>query len=178
MSFVPAAAKIFPMAALRAWRKSVLPESSPVIATNGCFDLLHPGHLQILEAARSLGSTLIVGVTCDFHVRRLKGPDRPILNQQDRALSLAALGCVSFVTIFDEPDACEFLAAASPHLYVKGGDYTLNSMNQRERQFLERANVEIRFLPYVSAYSTTTIIAKVKSNLFTSERRTLSDQSP
>ena len=170
MSFVPAASKILSISDLRKWRENIRPDAGPVVATNGCFDLLHPGHLQILEAARAIGSALIVGVTCDLHVRRLKGEDRPLFNEHDRAATMGALGCVSFVTVFHEPDATEFLAAAAPHIYVKGGDYTLNSINQRERQLLERAKAEIRFLPYAPAYSTTAIIKKMQSTSWTVER--------
>ncbi|HEY8393550.1 MAG TPA: adenylyltransferase/cytidyltransferase family protein, partial [Thermaerobacter sp.] len=99
-----------------------------VVLTNGCFDLLHAGHLKTLETARSLGDVLVVGINSDASVRRLKGPGRPLVPQQQRALLVAALECVDFVTIFDEDTAVRLVYTVRPAWYVKGGDYRLDQL--------------------------------------------------
>src|SRR6059058_3387522 len=94
-----------------------------MVATNGCFDLLHVGHVRYLQAARALGDMLIIGLNSDASVRAYKGPTRPLVAQDERAELLAALACVDYVTIFDEPTAEALMAALQPDIYVKGGDY-------------------------------------------------------
>ena len=101
--------------------------------TNGCFDLLHVGHVRYLQAARALGDALAIGLNADESVRALKGPGRPLNSAEDRAEVLAALACVDFVTIFDEPRATRLLAPVRPHVYVKGGDYRLETLDAEER---------------------------------------------
>src|ERR1051325_12108682 len=105
-----------------------------LVATNGCFDLLHVGHIRYLQAARALGDLLAVGLNGDTSVRELKGSGRPIMTENDRAEVLAALGCVDLVTIFPEMRATRFLAAARPAIYVKGGDYRSETLNDEERE--------------------------------------------
>ena len=105
--------------------------------TNGCFDLLHVGHVTYLEAARNLGDCLLVGVNGDAGVRELKGTGRPINVEQDRAAVLAALQSVDALSIFPEATATRFLRLAEPDIYVKGGDYTLETLNQEERRAVE-----------------------------------------
>jgi len=100
-----------------------------LVATNGCFDLLHVGHVRYLRAARALGDLLVVGLNNDRSVRELKGSGRPIMTEIDRAEILAALECVDLVTIFPEMRATRFLAAARPAIYVKGGDYSSETLN-------------------------------------------------
>src|SRR5205809_7795455 len=95
-----------------------------LVATNGCFDLLHVGHVRYLQAARALGNFLIVGVNGDESTRQLKGPGRPLNKERDRAEAIAALACVDLVSIFPQVRATEFLRAAQPAIYVKGGDYS------------------------------------------------------
>jgi rfaE bifunctional protein nucleotidyltransferase chain/domain len=133
-----------------------------LVFTNGVFDLLHVGHVRYLEQARALGDALVVAVNGDGSVRALKGPTRPINGEQDRAEVLAALECVSYVTIFPSVRATELLAAIRPQVYAKGGDYTVESLNADERAALEGAGSEIRILSLVAGKSTTAIIEKWK----------------
>src|ERR1051325_1042149 len=105
-----------------------------IVATNGCFDLLHVGHVRYLQAARAFGDTLVVGLNGDHSVRELKGAGRPIMAEKDRAEILAALACVDLVAIFPDARATKFLAAARPAVYVKGGDYTEGTLNEDERE--------------------------------------------
>jgi rfaE bifunctional protein nucleotidyltransferase chain/domain len=134
-----------------------------LVFTNGCFDLLHVGHVRYLQAARALGDALLVAVNGDASVRALKGPARPINTEQDRAEVLAALACVDFVMIFDSPRATETIRMVRPDIYAKGGDYTLDSLDPAERAVLEEVGTEIRILPLVPGKSTTATIARWKS---------------
>ena len=134
-----------------------------LVATNGCFDLLHVGHVRYLQAARSLGDALAVGVNGDDSVRDLKGPGRPINNENDRAEVLAALECVDFVVIFPEIRATRFLEAVAPQIYVKGGDYSSDTLDAEEQSVLKNAGAEIRLIPFEAGYSTSAIIKQLKS---------------
>jgi rfaE bifunctional protein nucleotidyltransferase chain/domain len=134
-----------------------------LVFTNGVFDLLHVGHVRYLEQARSLGHALVVAVNGDASVRALKGPTRPINAEQDRAEVLAALECVSYVTIFPETRVTGLVETIRPQVYAKGGDYTVESLDPGERAALEGAGSEIRILSLVAGKSTTAIIAKWKS---------------
>jgi rfaE bifunctional protein nucleotidyltransferase chain/domain/rfaE bifunctional protein kinase chain/domain len=131
-------------------------ESGTVVATGGCFDLLHAGHVSMLESARALGDCLVVCLNSDASVRRLKGPDRPLVGQADRAAVLAALGCVDAVTIFDEDDPRAVLRALRPHVWVKGGDYAVADLP--ETAVLEDWRGRAVVVPYVSGRSTTRLI--------------------
>src|SRR5262245_20314585 len=115
-----------------------------IVATNGCFDLLHAGHVRYLRAARALGDLLIVGLNGDGSVHELKGTGRPITAEHDRADILAALECVDLVTIFPQIRATKFLAAVRPAVYVKGGDYTSETLDEEERVILEETGAAIR----------------------------------
>src|SRR5213596_1001643 len=117
-----------------------------MVATNGCFDLLHVGHVRYLQAARALGDLLAVGLNGDRSVRELKGAGRPINNERDRAEVLAALECVDLVTIFPQSRATYFISASKPAIYVKGGDYTTEMLNAEERAALKKIGAEIRIL--------------------------------
>ena len=132
-----------------------------VVYTNGCFDITHPGHVTYLEQARSLGDALIVALNSDISVRALKGPKRPILPEADRALLLAALECVDCVTLFDEVRCTGVIELARPKVYVKGGDYTIATLDPSERGALEACGAEIVFVPTVAGVSTTDIIARI-----------------
>ena len=132
-----------------------------LVVTNGCFDLLHVGHVTYLETARHQGDALLVGLNGDESVRHLKGADRPIAPEDDRAAVLSALESVDGVCIFAEPAATRFLAAAQPDVYVKGGDYTLETLNQEERQAVERAGGRIVIIPFVPGKSTTAMLKKI-----------------
>ena len=153
--------KIISLEALAAWRNSLQTGQKRLVVTNGCFDLLHAGHVAYLEAARNLGDALLVGVNGDAAVRALKGPGRPINNENDRAALLAALEAVDAVCIFPDMHAAGFLTLARPDIYVKGGDYTLQTLNQEERSTVERAGGRIAFIPFVTGKSTSSLIEKL-----------------
>ncbi len=132
-----------------------------LVVTNGCFDLLHVGHVRYLQAARALGDALAVGLNDDPSVRELKGASRPVNKAQDRAEVLAALACVNFVTIFAGPRATRFISAAEPAIYVKGGDYTPETLNAEERAMLKKIGAEIRIIPFEKGYSTSKLIEQL-----------------
>jgi rfaE bifunctional protein nucleotidyltransferase chain/domain len=132
-----------------------------IVATNGCFDLLHVGHVRYLQAARALGDVLVVGLNGDGSVRDLKGAGRPITTQSDRAEILAALACVDMVTIFPEIRATKFLAAVRPAVYVKGGDYSSETLDEEERTILKEIDAAIRLIPFETGYSTSGLIEQI-----------------
>jgi rfaE bifunctional protein nucleotidyltransferase chain/domain len=141
---------------LRAARKKL-------VATNGCFDLLHVGHVRYLQAARGLGDVLAVGLNGDRSVRELKGTGRPINNEGDRAEALAALECVDFIAIFPEMRATKFILAARPAIYAKGGDYTSETLNAEERTALQEVGAEIRIIPLEKGYSTSLLLEQLRN---------------
>jgi rfaE bifunctional protein nucleotidyltransferase chain/domain len=146
-------------------RRRLRDEGKRLILTNGCFDLLHVGHVRYLQAARRLGDALVVGVNADDSVRRLKGPGRPVTGEADRAEILAALETVDFVSIFDEDTAAELVAAVRPDVYVKGGDYSADPQATSfpvEGHTVLAYGGEVRVLPLVPGRSTTTILARVE----------------
>ncbi len=132
-----------------------------IVATNGCFDLLHVGHVRYLQAARALGDVLIVGLNGDGSVHELKGAGRPITTESDRAEILAALACVDLVTIFPEIRATKFLAAVRPAVYVKGGDYTSERLDEEELAILKEIDAAIRLIPFETGYSTSGLIEQI-----------------
>ena len=132
-----------------------------IVATNGCFDLLHVGHVRYLQAARALGDLLVVGLNGDRSVLELKGAGRPITTQHDRAEILAALECVDLVTVFPELRATKFLAAVRPAVYVKGGDYTPRTLDEEEVVILKEIEASIRIIPFEAGYSTSGLIEQI-----------------
>jgi len=153
--------KIIAWDRLPEWRAALRASGKRLVVTNGCFDLLHLGHVTYLETARQQGDALLVGVNGDAGVRQLKGPDRPVTPEDDRAAVLAALESVDGVCIFADSTATRFLAAAQPDIYVKGGDYTLDTLNQDERRTVERAGGKIVIIPFVPGKSTTALLKKI-----------------
>lgn len=143
-------------------REALAAQGRRLVFTNGCFDLLHAGHVRYLQAARALGDALVVAVNGDASVRALKGPSRPIHPEEDRAEVLAALGCVDFVVLFDTERVTELVRAIRPHLYAKGGDYTAESLDPEERAALDAVGAEIRILPLVPGRSTTATLERMK----------------
>jgi rfaE bifunctional protein nucleotidyltransferase chain/domain len=135
-----------------------------IVATNGCFDLLHLGHIRYLEAARKLGDILVVGLNGDQSVRELKGPGRPINNEKDRAAILAALESVDLVAIFPELRATRFIERAAPDVYVKGGDYSSETLNAEERAALQKIGSKIEIVPFEKGYSTSALLEKLRGN--------------
>ena len=132
-----------------------------LVATNGCFDLLHVGHVRYLQAARALGDLLAIGLNGDRSVRELKGKGRPVTGERDRAEVLAALQCVDLVTIFPEMRATQFIGASHPAIYVKGGDYSPETLNEEERALLNEIGAEIRFIPFEAGYSTSRLLERI-----------------
>src|SRR6266852_7309596 len=133
-----------------------------LVATNGCFDLLHLGHVRYLQTAHALGDALVVGVNGDESARKLKGPNRPLNNERERAEVLAALECVDFVVIFPELRAARFIEMAAPAIYVKGGDYTAETLNAEERTALQKIGAEIRIIPFEKGYSTSRLLDRLR----------------
>jgi rfaE bifunctional protein nucleotidyltransferase chain/domain len=154
-------AKIVGLEELSERSKQLQAAGKKLVATNGCFDLLHVGHVRYLQAARALGDLLAVGLNRDRSVRELKGKGRPITAERDRAEILAALQCVDLVTIFPELRATQFIAASHPAIYVKGGDYTSETLNEEERTVLKEIGAEIRIIPFEAGYSTSRLLEQI-----------------
>ncbi|HEX8455681.1 MAG TPA: D-glycero-beta-D-manno-heptose 1-phosphate adenylyltransferase [Pyrinomonadaceae bacterium] len=144
----------------RAVRGRLRAEGQRLVFTNGCFDILHVGHVRYLQAARALGDALLVAINSDAAVRALKGDARPILNQEERAEMLAALASVSYVTVFDALSPRTLIADLLPDVLVKGGDYGLDEIHGREE--VEAAGGRVLALPFVEGASTTDIIERIK----------------
>jgi len=131
-----------------------------IVFTNGCFDVLHAGHVRYLAAAKQLGTILIVGINSDVSVRRLKGPDRPVNREEDRAEVIAALGAVDFVVLFEELTAEPLVEQIRPHVYVKGGDYNVKDLPEAE--IVARYGGETVLIPEVPGRSSTNIIRRIQ----------------
>ena len=139
----------------QAWKRN----GKTVVFTNGCFDLLHPGHIRLLEQARALGDLLVVGINSDASVRRLKGEKRPLVPEAERAEVLAALEAVDCVTVFDEPTPRDLIQALLPDVLVKGGDWGPDEIVGREE--VEAAGGRVASIPFVEGYSTTALIERM-----------------
>jgi rfaE bifunctional protein nucleotidyltransferase chain/domain len=154
-------AKIVGLEGLSERSKQLRAAGKKLVATNGCFDLLHVGHVRYLQGARALGDLLVVGLNGDHSVGELKGKGRPVLGERDRAEIVAALQCVDLVTIFSEVRATQFIAASRPAIYVKGGDYSSETLNEEERALLNEIGAEIRFIPFEAGYSTSRLLEQI-----------------
>ena len=137
------------------------PREGTVVFTNGCFDLLHPGHVEYLHEARLLGDALVVGINTDASVRRLKGAGRPLVDERARAFVLAGLGSVDAVTLFDEDTPRELIAALLPDVLVKGGDYRVEAVVGREE--VESAGGRVQIIPFLDGYSTTSLVERIRT---------------
>ena len=153
--------KIISWDKLSEWRAALRASGKKLVVTNGCFDLLHLGHVTYLETARNHGDVLLVGVNSDAAVRQLKGPGRPVNPEQDRAGVLAALESVDGVCVFAEKTALRFLSLVQPDIYVKGGDYTLETINQDERRLVEQAGGKIALIPIVPGKSSSDLLQRI-----------------
>ena len=153
--------KIIAWDKLPGWRAALRASGRKLVVTNGCFDILHLGHVTYLETARNFGDALLVGVNGDDATRQLKGSGRPVNVEADRAAVLAALASVDGVCLFAEKAATKFLSAARPDIYVKGGDYTLETLDQDERRAVEQAGGKIVIIPLVPGKSTTALLEKI-----------------
>jgi D-beta-D-heptose 7-phosphate kinase/D-beta-D-heptose 1-phosphate adenosyltransferase len=153
--------KVVPREAAARWVQEQQAQGHQVVFTNGCFDLLHPGHVAYLEQARSLGEALIVGVNTDASARRLdKGQGRPLTPETDRARVLAALACVDRVVLFNDDTPLELITFLKPDILVKGGDYQLSEIVGRA-EVLARGG-KVLTLPFVPGYSTTVLLQRLR----------------
>ena len=134
-------------------------QGKKIVFTNGCYDLLHGGHVRFLTAARKMGDVLVLALNSDASVRRIKGPKRPVTNQAERAEVMSALECVDIVTLFDENDPYNIIKDIVPDVLVKGGDWSLDKIIGAD--IVKAAGGKVRNVPYVKGKSTTNIIAKV-----------------
>jgi rfaE bifunctional protein nucleotidyltransferase chain/domain len=152
--------KILPHDELLAERKRLREAGKKLVFTNGCFDILHIGHVRYLERARMLGDALIVAINSDRTVRELKGVGRPLMNESERAEILAALRAVTYVTIFDDGSPRALITELLPDVLVKGGDYTLDEIHGREE--VEAAGGRVVSLPFLEGLSSSEIIERMK----------------
>jgi rfaE bifunctional protein nucleotidyltransferase chain/domain len=155
------------LVSLRAgWREKGL----RLVLTNGTFDLLHVGHVRYLQDARELGDVLVVGINSDVSARGYKGPGRPVVPQEERAELVAALRCVDYAVIFDEPTATELVTALQPEIYAKGGDYGSGGKHLPEAEAVQAHGGEVRIIPFVPGHSASELIRR-------SQKSEISDQS-
>ena len=153
--------KLVTRGAAARWVRQQQAQGHRVVFTNGCFDLLHPGHVAYLEQARSLGEALLVGVNTDASARRLnKGQGRPLTPESDRARVLAALACIDRVVLFDEDTPLELITLLQPDVLVKGGDYQLSEIVGRE--VVQARGGQVLTLPFVPGYSTTALLQRLR----------------
>jgi D-beta-D-heptose 7-phosphate kinase/D-beta-D-heptose 1-phosphate adenosyltransferase len=136
------------------------PRDRAIVFTNGCFDLLHRGHVEYLHAARELGAALVLGLNTDASVRRLKGPSRPLVPEDDRAIVIASLAAVDAVTLFDEETPHDLIAELLPDFLVKGGDYRPEEVVGREE--VEAAGGRVVILPFLAGRSTTGLVQLIE----------------
>lgn len=160
--------------AVAAWRDELDREGKKLVFTNGCFDLLHVGHVRYLQEARALGDALVVALNGDASVRELKGEGRPVNPAEDRAEILCALECVDRVVVFEEKRATRLIETIRPHAYAKGGDYSPESLNPEERAALDQAGSEIQILSLVPGKSTSATLKRVGSGEGTPDEGDLS----
>jgi D-beta-D-heptose 7-phosphate kinase/D-beta-D-heptose 1-phosphate adenosyltransferase len=152
--------KIMTLDQLQGECKRLKKDARRIVFTNGCFDILHPGHTRYLYSARALGDYLIVAVNSDRSVRSIKGEGRPVTPEQERVELLAALGCVDGVVIFDEEDPLEVITLLVPHILVKGGDWAEDEIIGAD--VVKNAGGEVIRIPFEKGYSTTDIVEKIK----------------
>ncbi|TGL59441.1 D-glycero-beta-D-manno-heptose 1-phosphate adenylyltransferase [Leptospira sarikeiensis] len=131
-----------------------------IVFTNGVFDLIHKGHLTYLSQARDLGDCLWIGINSDSSVKRLKGPERPVNPEEDRALLLSCLSFVDYISVFTEDTPLELISRVAPHIHVKGGDYDLEALP--ETPLVRKLGGEVRILPFVPGFSSTDLIRRIR----------------
>lgn len=154
--------QIMDLSTAKAWRAELKKKNLKLVITNGCFDILHRGHAEYLTQARAMGDAMLILINTDRSVRELKGPDRPIVDEYNRAYMLCALESVDSVVMFDTQRCDDLFIELKPDIYVKGGDYTLETINPQEREALQSVNTDIRFLPFIKGFSSTDIIDKLQ----------------
>ncbi len=136
-------------------------EGRTVVWTNGCFDILHVGHITYLLSTAKQGDVLVVGLNSDASVRRVKGPERPIVPEHERAMVMSAIECVDYITVFDDASPMAIISELKPDVYAKGGDYTIDTINQEERKIVEAYGGRIAIIPGVEGKSTTNIVQRI-----------------
>lgn len=157
------AAKILTLEQARVWHSGLRAAGQTLAVTNGAFDLLHRGHAEYLWQAAQQTDALLVAINSDASVQSSKGPDRPLVNHNDRAFLIASLECVSAVVIFDHPKPIDVFTAIPPDVYVKGGDYTEDSLDREEHAILKQAGARLVFIPLVEGCSTTATVRRIRS---------------
>jgi rfaE bifunctional protein nucleotidyltransferase chain/domain len=155
--------KLFSLPQATEYREQLRAAGRPVVLTNGVFDLLHTGHIYSLQQARARGGALMVALNADASVRALKGPARPVQNEEQRAFALGALACVDAVVVFGTPRLTAEIRALRPDVYCKAGDYTLEKLDPGEREALQAVGTRIEFIPFLPGFSTTALIARIKA---------------
>ena len=159
--------KVVSIDELREERERLRAQGKRLVFTNGCFDILHVGHVRYLAQARALGDALVVAINSDRSVRELKGAGRPVMNEDERAELLAALSSVDYVTVFDEASPRSLIKEVLPDVLVKGGDYQLDEIHGREE--VERAGGRVLSLPFIEGASTSSIIERVRKAMMNAE---------
>jgi len=142
-------------------RKALKQNNTKIVLTNGCFDLLHPGHIHSLNEASQMGDQLWVAMNSDQSVKALKGPSRPVIDEKNRALSLLSLKSVSLVFLFDQANLAREILLIAPDVYVKSEDYSLDTLDPEEKKSLETVNAQIRFVSQLTGFSTSSLISKI-----------------
>ena len=160
----PPPTKVLSIPQIARWANDARRKRKTIVVTNGCFDLLHYGHVSYLQRAKRLGDLLVVGINGDASVHALKGPARPLVPEKQRAAVIAALGCVDAVVIFKEPRANKFFNAVRPDVYVKAGDYRIDTLETGERVLLQSLGAKIKILPFVKGFSSTKLIEKIRQS--------------
>lgn len=167
MTILYPADKIMSLADAIEWRERLRRHNRKLAVTNGCFDILHRGHVDYLDRARRAADALLVLINADASVRELKGPTRPVNDEYARAFVLSGLAAVDATVIFEGQRCTAELRALAPDVYVKGGDYSIETLNEEERQALFDVSSEFCFLPFVDGYSTTETIARMRRDAAT-----------
>ena len=139
-------------------------QGKTIVTTNGCFDLLHVGHVRYLQKTKTFADVCIVMLNSDASVKRLKGETRPLNNERDRAEILCALSCVDYVVIFDEKSPCGLLDRIKPDFHTKGADYTLDTLPKEEKDVILKNHINVKFIEFVQGKSTTSTIEKMKNS--------------
>ena len=153
--------KILPIEALPAWREDFRSSNKTLVVTNGCFDILHAGHINYLSEAREQGDALLVGLNSNTSVRELKGEDRPVQTETDRATILAALSVVNAVCVFNEARATRFLELSRPDIYAKGGDFTIDDLPCEERAIVQKHGGKIIVIGHVPGLSSSKLAKQI-----------------
>ena len=144
------------------WRTQLQTSGKLLVVTNGCFDLIHRGHIEYLQSARREGDALLVALNSDSSIVKIKGPTRPMIPEADRAILLASFEFVDCLVIFSSVNAAEIFRLIPPDIYVKGGDYTEETLNRDEYNVLKQCGSQFKFIDFIDGYSTSDLIAKIK----------------